>query len=205
MYKTAIAHVEGKISYDDALENFKTAYPEYEIRAVKQSNFGWIAFIQKEAYQDQNVQDGVPAEMDELPSPGADVEMMEVEMGEGPEETYGEEEEKQEGLMEELEAALDTVERLVSEIKDSEEDEEEVRPFDAPEEVDDEFDLEMEEEGFEKEMPMTLEREKEAGVTFASATEEVEQLLKEDRDFRGYRLASVEEKEKSFIAKLVKR
>jgi len=205
MYKTAIAHVEGKISYDDALENFKTAYPEYEIRAVKQSNFGWIAFIQKEAYQDQNVQDGVPAEMDELPSPGADdVEMMEVEMGEGPEETYGEEEEKQEGLMEELEAALETVERLVSEIKDSEEDEEEVRPFDTPEEMDDEFDLEME-EGFDKEMPMTLEREKEAGVTFTSATREVEQLLKTDKEFRGYKLAGVEEKRNSFVAKLVRK
>lgn len=205
MYKTAIAHVEGKISYDDALENFKTAYPEYEIRAVKQSNFGWIAFIQKEAYQDQNVQDGVPAEMDELPSPGADdVEMMEVEMGEGPEETYGEEEEKQEGLLEELEAALEKVERLVSEIKDSEEDEEEVRPFETPEEMDDEFDLEME-EGFDKEMPMTLEREKEAGVTFTSATKEVEQLLKTDKEFRGYKLAGVEEKRNSFVAKLVRK
>lgn len=203
MYKTAIAHVEGQLSYDEALNNFKTAYPEYEVRGVKQSNFGWIAFIQKEAYQDQNVQDGVPAEMDELPSPGADVEMMEVEMGEGPEETYGEEEEKQEGLMEELEAALETVERLVEEIKDSEEDEEEVRPFDAPEEVDDELDLEME-EGFEKELPMTLEREKEAGVTFASATKEVQELLK-DKEYKGYKLASVEEKEKSFVAKLVKR
>lgn len=203
MYKTAIAHVEGQLSYDEALNNFKTAYPEYEVRGVKQSNFGWIAFIQKEAYQDQNVQDGVPAEMDELPSPGADVEMMEVEMGEGPEETYGEEEEKQEGLMEELEAALETVERLVEEIKDSEEDEEEVRPFDTPEEVDDELDLEME-EGFEKELPMTLEREKEAGVTFASATREVQELLK-DKEYKGYKLAGVEEKEKSFVAKLVKR
>ena len=204
MYKTAIAHVEGQLSYDEALNNFKTAYPDYDVRGVKQSNFGWIAFIQKEAYQDQNVQDGVPAEMDELPSPGADAEMMEIEMGEGPEETYGEEEEKQEGLMEELEAALETVERLVSEIKDSEEDEEEVRPFDTPEEMDDELDLEME-DGFDKEMPMTLEREKEAGVTFTSATEEVEQLLKTDKEFRGYKLAGVEEKRNSFVAKLVRK
>ena len=158
MYKTAIAHVEGQLSYDDALENFKIAYPDYDIRAVKQSNFGWIAFIQKEAYRDAPEADAAVVEEDF--SPGADSEMMEIEMGEGPEETYGEEEEKQEGLMEELEAALDNVERLVSEIKDSEEDEEEVRPFDTPEEMDDELDLDMD-EGFDKEMPMTLEREKE--------------------------------------------
>jgi hypothetical protein len=203
MYKTAIAHVEGELSYDEALNNFKTAYPEYNVRAVKQSNFGWIAFIQKEAYQDQNVQDGIPAEMDESQSPGADVGMLEIEMGEGPEETYGEEEEKQEGLMEKLEDALNEVERLVSEIKDSEEDEEEVRPFDTPEEMDDELDLE--EEGFEKEMPMMIEREKEAGVTFKSAAREVEQLLKIEKEFRGYKLASVEEKKNSFVAKLVKK
>lgn len=201
MYKTAIAHVEGQLSYDDALENFKIAYPDYDIRAVKQSNFGWIAFIQKEAYRDAPEADAAVVEEDF--SPGADSEMMEIEMGEGPEETYGEEEEKQEGLMEELEAALDNVERLVSEIKDSEEDEEEVRPFDTPEEMDDELDLDMD-EGFDKEMPMTLEREKEAGVTFVSATEEVQELLKEDRDFKGYKLASVEETKNSFVAKLVK-
>lgn len=201
MYKTAIAHVEGELSYDEALENFKTAYPAYEVRGVKQSNFGWIAFIQKEAYQDQNVQEGIPAEMDE--SPGADAEVLEVEMGEGPEETYGEEEEKQEGLMDQLESALNEVERLVSEIKDSEEDEEEVRPFDTPEEMDDELDLE--EEGFEKEMPMMIEREKEAGVTFKSAAKEVEELLRNDKEFKGYKLASIEEKENSFIANLVKK
>jgi len=208
MYKTAIAHVEGELSYDEALNNFKTAYPTYDVRAVKQSNYGWIAFIQKEAYQDQNVQDGVPAEMDELSSPGADSEMLEVEIGEGPKETYGEEEEKQEGLMEKLEEALDEVERLVSEIKDSEEDEEEVRPFDTPEEMDDELDLEEdveEMEGIEKEMPLTIAREKEAGVTLKTASREVEQLIRREREFRGYKLAGIEEKKNSFVAKLVKK
>jgi hypothetical protein len=201
MYKTAIAHVEGELSYDEAVNNFRTQYPDYEVRGVKQSNFGWIAFIQKNAYQDNFPMEDVPAEMDE--SPGADSEMLEIEMGEGPEETYGEEEEKQEGLMEELEAALEKVERLVEEIKDSEEDEEEVRPFETPEEMDDELDLE--EEGFEKEMPMMIEREKEAGVTFTSATREVERLLRTEKEFRGYKLAGVQEKKNSFVAKLVKR
>jgi hypothetical protein len=51
MYKTAIARIEGKSSYDEALNSFRASYPEYEVRGVKQSSNGWIAFIQKSAYE----------------------------------------------------------------------------------------------------------------------------------------------------------
>jgi hypothetical protein len=201
MYKTAIAHLDNKLSYEDALQQFRVAYPEYEIRGVKQASNGWLAFIQKQAYQDNFPVEDVPAETETF-SPGADdaeIDSMLEEVSEPSAEEYGEEEEKQEGLLSELEAAIDRVEQLVSEIKSSEDEEEEVRPFDVPEE-----DEEMDEgEGFEKEMPLTLEREKEAGVTFASAANEIEELV--GTEYRGYRVASVKETKKSYVATLIKR
>lgn len=213
MFKTAIAHVEGQLSYDEALNNFRTAFPDYEVRGIKQSNVGWIAFIQKEAYQDNP--EGYPAVAEEDTSPGADDEsmMMEVEVGEGEEESYEEEEAKQGDLIEELEEAIDKVERLVDEIKDSEADEDEVRPFEEDEEMEDLLapelaeELEMEEEGMgmEKEMPLMIAREKEAGVSFNSATREVQKLIRTEKEFRGYKLAGVEEKKDRFVAKLVKK
>ena len=212
MFKTAIAHVEGQLSYDDALNNFRTAFPDYEVRGIKQSNVGWIAFIQKEAYQDNP--ESYPAAAEEDSSPGADNEsmMLEVEVGEGEEESYEEEEAKQGDLIEELEEAIDKVERIVDEIKDSEADEDEVRPFEDGEEMEDLLapelaeELEMEEEeGMEKEMPLMIAREKEAGVSFNSATREVQKLIRTEKEFRGYKLAGVEEKKDRFVAKLVKK
>lgn len=198
MYKTAIARIEGETSYGEALNSFREAYADYTVRGIKQSSNGWIAFIQKEAYQDQNVQDDIPAAemgMDDVlegmdeegpeESPGADAE---------PDTPYEAEEEKQKGLMDELESALEKVESLIEEIKASEGQEEEVRP---------DFEPESEEEG--EEMPLDLEREKEPGVTLASATQEVEELIKEDRTLNGYKVASVSETENSFIATLKKK
>lgn len=203
MYKTAIAHLDNSLSYEDALNQFRVAYPEYEIRGVKQASNGWLAFIQKGAYQDNFPVEDVPAETETF-SPGADdaeIDSMLEEVSEEPSaEEYGEEEEKQEGLLSELEAAIDRVEQLVSEIKASEDEEEEVRPFDVPEEDDE---MEVEGEGFEKEMPLTLEREKEAGLSFASAANEIEELV--GTEYKGYRVASVKETKKSYVATLVKR
>jgi hypothetical protein len=204
MYKTAIAHVEGQLSYDEALNNFRQSYPEYEVRGVKQSNFGWIAFIQKNALHNEEFEIplGDESEMGAASSPGADESLELEEMEEPSAEEYGEEEEKQEGLLSELESALERVERLVSEIKNSEEEEDEVRPFDVEEEGPE---LMEEDEGFEKEFPMTIEREKEAGVTFTSATKEVEELIKTDKEFKNYRIASFEEEKDRFVAKLVRK
>ena len=201
MYKTAIAHIEGEASYREALNTFRDAYPEYEVRGLKESNNGWIAFIQREAYQNQNVQDRVPAKemgmdemaMDEIPSP-EDIDIPSPGADEEPDTQYEAEESKQGDLMAQLQDALDKVEQLVSEIKESEETEDEVRPDFDPE------DEEGEDEGEE----MDLEREKEYGMTLASATAEVEELLSSDRSFRGYRIASVSETKTSFIAKLKK-
>jgi hypothetical protein len=198
MYKTAIAHIEGQASYREALNTFRDAYPEYEVRGLKESNNGWIAFIQREAYQNQNVQDKVPAEemaMDEIPSP-EDVEIPSPGADDEPDTQYEAEEGKQGDLMGQLQDALDKVEELVSQIKESEETEDEVRPDFGPE--DEEGEEEGEGEG------MDLEREKEYGMTLASATAEVEELLSSDRSFRGYRIASVSETKTSFIAKLKK-
>jgi hypothetical protein len=198
MYKTAIAHTEGEASYREALNTFRDAYPEYEVRGLKESNNGWIAFIQREAYQNQNVQDKVPAEemaMDEIPSP-EDVEIPSPGADDEPDTQYEAEEGKQGDLMGQLQDALDKVEELVSQIKESEETEDEVRPDFGPE--DEEGEEEGEGEG------MDLEREKEYGMTLASATAEVEELLSSDRSFRGYRIASVSETKTSFIAKLKK-
>ena len=198
MYKTAIAHIEGETSYGEALNTFREAYPEYEVRGLKESNNGWIAFIQREAYQNQNVQDGVPAEemaMDEIPSP-EDVDIPSPGADEEPDTQYEAEESKQGDLMGQLQDALDKVEELVSQIKESEETEDEVRPDFGPE------DEEGEEEGEGEEMD--IEREKEYGMTLASATAEVEELLSSDSSFAGYRIASVSETKTSFIAKLKK-
>jgi len=197
MYKTAIARIEGEASYDEALNTFRQAYPEYEVRGLKESNTGWIAFIQREAYQNQNVQDEIPAkemamdEMgmdetapDEIFSPGADDE---------PDTAYEAEEGKQERLMGQLQDALDKVEDLVAQIKESEGNEDEVRPDFGPED----------EEGDEGE-EMDLEREKEDGLTLASATAEVEELISFDASFEGYKIASVSETKDSFVAKLKK-
>jgi len=197
MYKTAIAHIEGESSYGEALNSFRVNYPEYTIRGLKQSNNGWIAFIQREAYQNQNVQDDMPAAeyamdemaMDEDLSPGADEE---------PDTQYEAEESKQGDLMSQLQDALDKVEDLVSQIKESEETEDEVRPDFEPE---DEPEDEGEDEGEEV---MDLEREKEDGLTLASATAEVEELISTDSSLAGYRIASVSETTTSFIAKLKK-
>jgi hypothetical protein len=198
MYKTAIAHTEGEASYREALNTFRDAYPEYEVRGLKESNNGWIAFIQREAYQNQNVQDKVPAEemaMDEIPSP-EDVEIPSPGADDEPDTQYEAEEGKQGDLMGQLQDALDKVEELVSQIKESEETEDEVRPDFGPE--DEEGEEEGEGEG------MDLEREKEYGMTLASATAEVEELLSSDSSFAGYRIASVSETKTSFIAKLKK-
>jgi hypothetical protein len=198
MYKTAIAHIEGEASYREALNTFRDAYPEYEVRGLKESNNGWIAFIQREAYQNQNVQDKVPAEemaMDEIPSP-EDVEIPSPGADDEPDTQYEAEEGKQGDLMGQLQDALDKVEELVSQIKESEETEDEVRPDFGPE--DEEGEEEGEGEG------MDLEREKEYGMTLASATAEVEELLSSDSSFAGYRIASVSETKTSFIAKLKK-
>ena len=203
MYKTAIAHIEAKTSYREALNIFRQEYPEYKVRGIKQSNNGWLAFIQKEAYQNQNVQDGVPAEemamdemamdemaMDEVPAP-EDLELPSPGADEEPDTECEPEEGKQEGLMAQLQDALDKVEQLVSELKESEETEDEVRPDFGPEDEEDEGSFD-------------LEREKENGLTLASATAEVEELLSSDPSFRGYRIASVSETKTSFIAKLKK-
>lgn len=195
MYKTAIARIEGETSYDEALNTFRVAYPEYEVRGLKQSNNGWVAFIQKETYQNQNVQDGIPAgemAMDEVPNP-EDVDMASPGADEEPDTQYEAEEGKQDGLMQQLQDALDKVENLVSQIKESEETEDEVRPDFEPEE-----DEGGEEGGFD------LEREKEDGLTLASATAEVEELISSEPSFEGYKIASVSETETSFIAKLKK-
>ena len=183
MYKTAIAHIEGEASYDEALNSFRVAYPEYEVRGVKQSNDGWLAFLQKNAFEDES----------ELPNP-EDVEVSEEEFSPGADEDmteYEAEEEKQEGLMGRLEEALDKVEQLVAEIKESEETEEEAEGHE-------EYHPEDEMGGLD------LEREKEDGLTLASATAEVEELLSTDPTFSGYRIASVSETEASYIAKLKK-
>jgi hypothetical protein len=201
MYKTAIAHIEAKTSYREALNIFRQEYPEYKVRGIKQSSNGWLAFIQKEAYQNQNVQDGIPAEemamdemgMDEVPAP-EDLELPSPGADEEPDTEYESEEGKQDGLMGQLQDALDKVEQLVSELKESEETEDEVRPDFGPEDEEDE----------EDEGSFDLEREKENGLTLASATAEVEELLSSDPSFRGYRIASVSETKTSFIAKLKK-
>lgn len=198
MYKTAIARIEGEASYAEALNTFREAYPEYEVRGLKESNNGWLAFIQREAYQNQNVQDGVPAEemaMDEIPSP-EDIDIPSPGADEEPDTAYEAEEGKQEGLMNQLQDALDKVEDLVAQIKESEGTEEDVRPDFGPEDEE-----EPEEEGGEE---MDLEREKEHGLTLASATAEVEELISSDASFAGYRIASVSETETSFVAKLKK-
>lgn len=199
MYKTAIARIEGETSYDEALNTFRVAYPEYEVRGLKQSNNGWVAFIQKETYQNQNVQDGIPAgemAMDEVPNP-EDVDMASPGADEEPDTQYEAEEGKQDGLMQQLQDALDKVEDLVSQIKESEETEDEVRPDFGPEEEGGEQEDE-EDGGFD------LEREKEDGLTLASATAEVEELISSEPSFEGYKIASVSETETSFIAKLKK-
>lgn len=199
MYKTAIARIEGEASYDEALNTFRVAYPEYEVRGLKQSNNGWVAFIQKETYQNQNVQDGIPAgemAMDEVPNP-EDVDMASPGADEEPDTQYEAEEGKQDGLMQQLQDALDKVEDLVSQIKESEETEDEVRPDFGPEEEGGEQEDE-EDGGFD------LEREKEDGLTLASATAEVEELISSEPSFEGYKIASVSETETSFIAKLKK-
>lgn len=199
MYKTAIARIEGETSYDEALNTFRVAYPEYEVRGLKQSNNGWVAFIQKETYQNQNVQDGIPAgemAMDEVPNP-EDVDMASPGADEEPDTQYEAEEGKQDGLMQQLQNALDKVEDLVSQIKESEETEDEVRPDFGPEEEGGEQEDE-EDGGFD------LEREKEDGLTLASATAEVEELISSEPSFEGYKIASVSETETSFIAKLKK-
>lgn len=201
MYKTAIAHIEAKTSYREALNIFRQEYPEYKVRGIKQSSNGWLAFIQKEAYQNQNVQDGIPAEemamdemgMDEVPAP-EDLELPSPGADEEPDTEYEAEEGKQDGLMGQLQDALDKVEQLVSELKESEETEDEVRPDFGPEDEEDE----------EDEGSFDLEREKENGLTLASATAEVEELLSSDPSFAGYRIASVSETKTSFIAKLKK-
>jgi hypothetical protein len=54
-------------------------------------------------------------------------------------------------------------------------------------------------------MPLKLEREKEAGVSFAKAANEVEKLVRSEREFRGYKVAHFEEKGNKFVATLVKR
>ena len=203
MYKTAIAHIEAKTSYREALNIFRQEYPEYKVRGIKQSSNGWLAFIQKEAYQNQNVQDRIPAEemamdemgmdemgMDEVPAP-EDLELPSPGADEEPDTEYEAEEGKQDGLMGQLQDALDKVEQLVSELKESEETEDEVRPDFGPEDEEDEGSFD-------------LEREKENGLTLASATAEVEELLSSDPSFRGYRIASVSETKTSFIAKLKK-
>jgi hypothetical protein len=196
MYKTAIARIEGETSYDEALNTFRASYPDYEVRGLKQSTNGWIAFIQREAYQNQNVQDGIPAgemAMDEIPNP-EDVDMPSPGADDEPDTQYEAEEGKQDGLMQQLQDALDKVEDLVSQIKESEETEDEVRPDFDPEEGEEEG----EDEGFD------LEREKEDGLTLASATAEVEELISSEPSFEGYKIASVSETETSFIAKLKK-
>ena len=198
MYKTAIAHIEGEASYGEALNSFREAYPDYKVRGLKESSNGWIAFIQKNAYQNQNVQDGIPAEemaMDEIPSP-EDIDLASPGADDEPDTPYEAEEGKQEGLMQQLQDALDKVEDLVSQIKESEESEDEVRPDFEPEDLEGEED--SEDEGFD------LEREKEDGLTLASATAEVEELISSDNSFKGYKIASVSETKTSFIAKLKK-
>lgn len=201
MYKTAIAHIEGQASYREALNTFRNSYPEYQVRGLKESNNGWIAFIQKNAYQNQNIQDGIPAEemaMDEIPSP-EDIDIPSPGADDEPDTAYEAEEGKQEGLMNQLQDALNKVEDLVAQIKESEGTEDDVRPDFEPE--GEEFEDE-EPEGSEDEMD--LEREKENGLTLASATAEVEELISSNISFTGYRIASVSETETSFVAKLKK-
>ena len=194
MYKTAIARIEEKSSYDEALNSFRASYPEYEVRGLKQSSDGWIAFIQKSAYEmaikDEEVSEDVPMlEEDEFASPGADEEGSE----------YEQMEDHQGVLLNKLEEMMGEVSALVSEIKNSEEDEEEVRPGSEHEEYES-----PEEEIEEDEAPLDLEREKENGLTFASASKEIEELVASDPAFAGYKIASVSETRTSYIAKLKK-
>jgi hypothetical protein len=103
-------------------------------------------------------------------------------------------------LLEKLEQMMGEVAALVSEIKSSEENEEEVRPGSEHEEYESpEEEVEEHEEG-----PLDLEREKEDGLTLASATKEIEELVGSDPAFRGYKVASVSETRTSYIAKLKK-
>jgi hypothetical protein len=51
---------------------------------------------------------------------------------------------------------------------------------------------------------MKGEREKENGLTFASASKEIEELVASDPAFAGYKIASVSETRTSYIAKLKK-
>lgn len=190
MYKTAIARIEGKSSYDEALNSFRASYPEYEVRGLKQSSNGWIAFIQKSAFEEEEVSEDLPMlEEGETVSPGADEEGSE----------YEQMEDHQGELLEKLEQMMGEVAALVSEIKSSEEDEEEVRPGSEHEEYES-----PEEEAEEHEAPLDLEREKEDGLTLASATQEIEELVGSDPAFKGYKVASVSETETSYIAKLKK-
>lgn len=198
MYKTAIAHVEGKLSYGEALKQLRQSYPQYNIRGIKQASFGWMAFIQKKAYQDNFPVEDIPAKTEEdmSISPGADSSEVFGDIEENPVEEYMEEEKQQEGLLDKLEAAINEVEKLVAEYKESEGEEDEVRPFGD--------EMGEEDEGIDKEFPLEIEREKEAGVTFISAAQEVEDLLKEDKNFKGYRVASFKEEDKRFVATLTK-
>ena len=193
MYKTAIARIEGKSSYDEALNSFRASYPEYEVRGLKQSSDGWIAFIQKSAFENEGEElasEDLPMlEEDEFASPGADEEGSE----------YEQMEDHQGVLLNKLEEMMGEVAALVSEIKNSEEDEEEVRPGSEHEE----HEL-PEEEHEEHEAPLDLEREKENGLTFASASKEIEELVASDPAFAGYKIASVSETRTSYIAKLKK-
>jgi len=193
MYKTAIARIEEKSSYDEALNSFRTSYPEYEVRGLKQSSNGWIAFIQKSAFENEGEElasEDLPMlEEDEFASPGADEEGSE----------YEQMEDHQGVLLNKLEEMMGEVAALVSEIKNSEEDEEEVRPGSEHEE----HEL-PEEEHEEHEAPLDLEREKENGLTFASASKEIEELVASDPAFAGYKIASVSETRTSYIAKLKK-
>lgn len=204
MYKTAIAHVEGNLSYDEALKQFAISYPEYEIRGIKQASGGWMAFIQKNALHNEDLENVLDeSDETEMFSPGADQpESVEEDLEEAEEPSYEEVEEKEHGLLDELESALEKVEQLVLDLQENEEVEEDVRPFGEESEVE-----ELEEgpeEGFEMEIPLELEREKEAGVTFTSAVKEVEELVAQDAQFRGYKVASFKEEPKRFIATLVK-
>lgn len=201
MYKTAIARIEEKSSYDKALNSFRASYPEYEVRGLKQSSNGWIAFIQKSAYEmaikDEEVSEDIPMlEEDEFASPGADEEGSEYEQME---DHQGVLLNKLEKMIQEESRIWSEVSALVSEIKNSEEGEEEVRPGSEHEEYES-----PEEEIEEDEAPLDLEREKENGLTFASASKEIEELVASDPAFAGYKIASVSETRTSYIAKLKK-
>lgn len=171
---------KGRLSLKEAHARFAKENPEYAVKAVRQEEVEgkevWAAILEK-------IAEPMPDELNDV-----------LPMDETLDEDMPEDEEETDDVAK-LQDAIAMLQEVVDSLGgDSEEDDDDFAPED---EFEDEFPPPVDDS------PVFSHRKKERGLTLAKARKEARELSKTP-EYKGLRLASVEERPNSFVAKFVK-